>query len=52
MAEKTVILILLRADRELWDGKSAGLQVTDVNKLKLDLLLDKALNPGYLGGIA
>jgi len=45
MAEKTVTLILLRADRQLWDGGSVRLQVTDVSRSPLKVLLDKRLGP-------
>lgn len=46
MSEKTLTLILLRSDRELWDGGSARLQVTDVNRAPLKILLDQRLAAG------
>ena len=46
MSEKTLTLILLRADRELWDGSGARLQVTDVNRSPLKVLRDQKLAPG------
>jgi hypothetical protein len=46
MAQKTLTLILLRSDRELWDGGSARLQVTDVNRSTLKILHDQKLAQG------
>jgi hypothetical protein len=46
MAEKTMTLILLRADRELWDGVPARLKVTDVSRSDLKVLYNKPLAPG------
>jgi hypothetical protein len=45
MAEKTITLILLRADRKLWDGEGVRLQVTDVNRVPLVILFDQKLKP-------
>jgi hypothetical protein len=46
MTEKSVTLILLRADRELWDGGGARLRVTDVSRAELKVLHDQRLEPG------
>src|SRR5215213_7940352 len=46
MAEKTVTLILLQADRQLWTGEGARLQVTDVSRSKLKILYNEPLEPG------
>lgn len=45
MAEKTITLILLRADRKLWDGGPVRLQVTDVSRAPLEELFNKPLRP-------
>lgn len=45
MAEKTVTLILLQADRQLWAGEGARLQVTDLSNAKLDKLRNVPLEP-------
>lgn len=46
MANKTVTLILLQADRELWTGEGARLQVTDVSRSPLKILFNEKLKPG------
>jgi len=48
MANKTITLILLGADRELWDGEGARLQVTDLSRSDLKILLDQRLNPSLI----
>jgi len=45
MADKTITLILLGADRELWDGEGARLQVTDLSRSELKILHDQRLKP-------
>jgi len=45
MAQKTITLILLGADRKLWDGDSVRLQVTQVNS-PLKVLFNKKLAAG------
>lgn len=45
MAEKNVTLILLQADRKLWAGKGARLQVTDVTRKELRVLHNQPLQP-------
>lgn len=45
MAEKTITLILLQADRQLWDGGAVRLQVTDVNQSPLKVLFNERLGP-------
>jgi hypothetical protein len=45
MAEKTVTLILLQADRQLWAGEPARLQVTDVSRPQLKVLFNERLQP-------
>jgi hypothetical protein len=46
MATKRVTLILHGADRELWIGRRARLQVTDVSRMPLQILYDGPLNAG------
>jgi hypothetical protein len=43
MAEKTITLGLLRADRQPWDGGPVRLKVRDVNRSPLKVLFDKNL---------
>lgn len=45
MANKTITLILLGADRELWNGEGARLQVTDLSRPELKILHDQRLKP-------
>lgn len=45
MAEKSVTLIVLGADRELWQGEGARLQVTDLGKPSLPRVFSKQLKP-------
>jgi len=44
---KSITVIVLRADRELWDGGPLQLQVTDMRK-GLDVLRDVTLNTGSI----
>src|ERR1044071_6224039 len=46
MADKTVTLILLQADRELWAGEGVRLQVTDLSGSPLKILFDQKMAPG------
>ncbi|MBA3767704.1 MAG: hypothetical protein H0W99_12100 [Acidobacteria bacterium] len=41
MAEKTITLGLLKADRQPWDGGSVRLIVTHVNRSPLKVIFDK-----------
>lgn len=43
MAEKTITLGLLRADRQPWNGGPVRLKVTDVNRSNLKVIFDKNL---------
>jgi hypothetical protein len=46
MANKNLTLILVGADRQLWAGEGARLQITDVTHGDLDVLFDKRLDAG------
>lgn len=46
MANKTITLILLQADRQLWTGAGARLQVTDLSRSPLKILFNQPLKPG------
>jgi hypothetical protein len=46
MAEKSLTLILLGADRKLWNGERARIQVTDLNHKSLKVLKDHRLDEG------
>ena len=43
MAEKAITLILLQANRELWAGGPVRLQITDVTRSSIKILLDEPL---------
>ncbi|HKQ75304.1 MAG TPA: hypothetical protein VJ810_16515 [Blastocatellia bacterium] len=45
MAQKSITLILLGADRELWNGGPIRLQVTNATRLPLELPFNKRLGP-------
>ena len=46
MAKKTLTVILVGSDRDVWEGEGARLQVTDVSRSSLNVLHNKNLGPG------